>query len=85
MAYNDFDAIGCLDFLESRGIAVPHQIAVVGFDDSPDAIYHQLTSYNFGGDAIMHAIVEHIINPTVSPPGKNGLSFDGYIMERRTT
>lgn len=37
MAANDAMAVGVLDALEERGIAVPRCIAVTGFDDSEDA------------------------------------------------
>ncbi len=85
VAYNDLTAADCLDFLESHGIAVPRDIAVVGFDDSLTAIYHQLTSYNFGGDACMHAMIEHIVNPAATARLAQPVELDGYVMERRTT
>lgn len=85
VAYNDLTAADCLDFLESHGVAVPRDIAVAGFDDSLTAIYHQLTSYNFGGDACMHAMIEHIVNPTATARLAQPVELDGYVMERRTT
>ncbi|MGC4064201.1 MAG: substrate-binding domain-containing protein [Polyangiaceae bacterium] len=36
-AANDYMALGVMDLLRSRGIRVPHQIRVVGFDDAPSA------------------------------------------------
>jgi DNA-binding LacI/PurR family transcriptional regulator/serine phosphatase RsbU (regulator of sigma subunit) len=36
-AANDYMALGVMDVLRSRGVRVPHQIRVVGFDDAPTA------------------------------------------------
>jgi len=34
---NDFSALGALEVLRERDISVPHQVAVIGFDDSEEA------------------------------------------------
>jgi DNA-binding LacI/PurR family transcriptional regulator/serine phosphatase RsbU (regulator of sigma subunit) len=34
---NDFSTLGALEVLRERGISVPHQVAVVGFDDAEEA------------------------------------------------
>lgn len=39
VAFNDLVAMGLLSALESRGIGVPQQLSVVGFDDIPFAAY----------------------------------------------
>jgi DNA-binding LacI/PurR family transcriptional regulator len=85
VAYSDSDAADCLDFLECAGRRVPEDIAVVGFDDSLTAVYHQLTSYNFGGDAYMHAMIRHIIDPAATAALAQPVRFDGYVVERGTT
>jgi DNA-binding LacI/PurR family transcriptional regulator/serine phosphatase RsbU (regulator of sigma subunit) len=36
-AANDYMALGVMDVLRARGIRVPHQVRVVGFDDAPSA------------------------------------------------
>ncbi|HQE91217.1 MAG TPA: substrate-binding domain-containing protein [Anaerolineae bacterium] len=36
---NDNMAFGALEALQARGIAVPHEVAVVGFDDSAEGLY----------------------------------------------
>jgi LacI family transcriptional regulator len=38
-AYNDMMAIGCLRALYERGIRVPQDFSVIGFDDIPQAAY----------------------------------------------
>jgi DNA-binding LacI/PurR family transcriptional regulator len=37
--YNDMTAIGALSILKQRGVRVPHDISIVGFDDIPFAAY----------------------------------------------
>jgi sigma-B regulation protein RsbU (phosphoserine phosphatase) len=34
---NDFSTLGALEALRERGVSVPHQVAVVGFDDAEEA------------------------------------------------
>lgn len=84
VACSDSLAANCLDFLEWTGKRVPEDIAVVGFDDSPEAIYHQLTSYNFNGNAVMHAMVAHVVNPGAADGLAEPIRFGGYVVERGT-
>lgn len=39
-AYNDISAIGAIRALQERGLRVPHDVSVVGFDDIPGAAFH---------------------------------------------
>jgi LacI family transcriptional regulator len=39
-AYNDLSAIGAIRAFQERGMVVPHDVSVVGFDDIPGAAYH---------------------------------------------
>jgi DNA-binding LacI/PurR family transcriptional regulator len=38
-AFNDALALGALRALQSSGLRVPHDVAIVGFDDTQDARY----------------------------------------------
>ena len=40
-AFNDVTAIGAIQALNDAGLDVPRDVAVVGFDDIPGAMYHR--------------------------------------------
>jgi DNA-binding LacI/PurR family transcriptional regulator/DNA-binding transcriptional regulator YhcF (GntR family) len=84
---NDEIAIQALRFLQQRGIDVPGRISVIGFDDSPDAGRHELSSYNFNMPALVHLMLEYIVfNRTLSEPGrKKPFSVRGTVVERMTS
>jgi DNA-binding transcriptional regulator YhcF (GntR family) len=88
VGYNDHVALRALDYLRYRKRAVPRDIAVIGFDDSPEALSQKLTSYNFNSAAVMHAMLAHILDPR--PPhartrGGGPREIPGFITERATT
>jgi DNA-binding LacI/PurR family transcriptional regulator len=39
-AYNDISALGAIRAIQERGLRIPHDISVVGFDDIPWAAFH---------------------------------------------
>ena len=39
-AYNDISAIGAIRAIQERGLRVPQDISVLGFDDIPGAAFH---------------------------------------------
>ncbi len=87
VCYNDELALDCLDLVLQRGIDVPGALSVVGFDDSDEASRAGLTSYNFNGEAYVHAMVEHILNPgrgSVYRRTGDIVRFDGYVTPRGT-
>jgi DNA-binding LacI/PurR family transcriptional regulator/DNA-binding transcriptional regulator YhcF (GntR family) len=85
---NDSLAIECLRYLQRNGVAVPRKVSVVGFDDSPEAIAWQLSSYNFNGGAAIHRMVDFLLWPD-SPISRreNGpmVTVQGFVHERATT
>ena len=60
MASNDQSAIGAMDVFGREQLRVPHDVAVVGFDDQPSAAAHvpSLTSVAYPLKAAAHALLE---------------------------
>jgi DNA-binding LacI/PurR family transcriptional regulator len=88
VAANDRIALDCLDFLQSKGIRVPEDISVMGFDNGQLALVHGLTSCDFSGGAYVHAMVEYLLRPgrgSRPTAAKPSLEIDPFIVKRRTT
>jgi len=85
---NDEIAMEALSFLRTKNIRIPHDISVVGFDDSLDAHLEQLTSYNFNTNGIVHAMINHIVSPRRwhwTSSQKTAIEIEGHVVERLTT
>ncbi|MBD3240801.1 MAG: hypothetical protein GF331_09470, partial [Chitinivibrionales bacterium] len=81
---NDDVAIAVLDVLLARGLSVPDDCAVVGFDDSPMAEPAQLTSYSFNAPAVvLEALRYGQTCPERTGPCRE-LLVDGFVVRRRT-
>jgi len=65
LAHNDLIALGLLDRLRGRGIAVPDALSVVGFDDVPAASFVSpaLTTVAVPLDRLGHAAVDLLLDP----------------------
>ena len=84
---NDVTALLALEYLRTRRIAVPEKLSVIGFDNSPEALASNLTSYSFNPDRLAHAMVHHILFPgsSSSPRAVPRLTeVKGRIVERGT-
>ncbi|WP_029069020.1 LacI family DNA-binding transcriptional regulator [Jonesia quinghaiensis] len=89
-ALNDALALGALYALHTRGIAVPEQVKVIGFDDIDDARYSfpPLSTVDPGRDQIAHTAVDllqqRIDNPHVThQPQKIVTSYS--VVQRNST
>jgi hypothetical protein len=84
---DDNEALVGMRFLRERGIDVPGQISVIGFNNSMEALKHDLTSYYENSEALLRAAVNYVISPAAL--GRAGrrkvIAFDGYLVERGTT
>jgi DNA-binding LacI/PurR family transcriptional regulator len=60
---NDEFALACLALLWSKGVRVPGEIAVTGFDNTSEAYRHDLTSYSLNAEDAVRAMVRHVISP----------------------
>ena len=74
MCSNDMTAIGALRVLARRGISVPGEMSVIGFDDIhlAEFVYPPLTTVRMSRNLIARAAVEalrcHIETPNQEPP-----------------
>jgi DNA-binding LacI/PurR family transcriptional regulator/DNA-binding transcriptional regulator YhcF (GntR family) len=84
---NDNIALACLDYLKERGVKVPEEIAMVGFDDIYEAFDAGLTSYNFNLEAAVDAFLGAVLGRQLGRQAIPGapVEIEGYIVERRTT
>ncbi len=64
-AFNDLLALGALHVLGSRGIAIPEQVAVIGFDDIDEASFSTPTLSSVAPDtrALARAAIELLTEP----------------------
>ncbi len=80
---NDKIGLQALDYLRTNGVNVPHDIAVVGFDNTREALTTGLTSFDFNFPAIAHAMLDHIVTvPSGTHRGRRGREVDGMVIER---
>jgi DNA-binding LacI/PurR family transcriptional regulator len=85
---NDDMAAQALRFLTDRGIAVPEQISIVGFDDDiAHGFLNQLTTFNFNMQAGVPPMVDFILHPSSAARIGNGPSseIEGYLIERQSS
>ncbi len=79
-------ALAVLRLLAERDAAVPADISVMGFDNSPEAMVAGLTSYDFNVPALADALLRHVLDPLSTPAhGRGSVELPGYVVERVTT
>lgn len=84
---SDGVAIRALSWLQQQGVDVPGRVSVVGFDDSIEAFFEGLTSYNFNVPAVTRAMLNHVLSPA-RPVGLGqgrAVSARGYVNVRSST
>jgi DNA-binding transcriptional regulator YhcF (GntR family) len=84
VAANDHTACCANEFLQEHKEQNSQKIALIGFDDSHEALLRDITSYNFNVAAIARAMLDFICNPRkVQPKVKdNILEVNGVLIER---
>lgn len=85
---NDALALRCLSVLRQRGNAVPRRVSVMGFDDSLEASYEKLTSYNFNYSALTQAMLGNLTgSPAIRAlrTRRKPIEIDGFVTERSST
>jgi LacI family transcriptional regulator len=87
-AANDEMAFGAIDAINSRGLKVPHDISVIGFDDIPTAscVFPKLTTMHQPFDAIAAYAVREVVGMIagqVSGPAR--IAFPAKLTVRDST
>lgn len=84
---NDLMAAAALDYLRQRRVRVPEDLSVAGFDDSPEALGQGLTSYNYGMEAVVYAMLEHVLRyaPSRRRVGEVITEIAGKVLARSST
>ncbi len=81
---NDATAIECMTFLGDKRIRVPTDLSVVGFDNIIESYAHQLTTYDYNGNAAVRALLNHVLTPSRARPRRAPqiAEIKGMIVER---
>lgn len=83
VAASDLVARWCLHWLSARGIEVPRDLALAGFDDSREALRHDLTSVRFDAQAMARSMVRQILSPSLV--ARRTTRYDGAVIVRGST
>jgi DNA-binding LacI/PurR family transcriptional regulator/DNA-binding transcriptional regulator YhcF (GntR family) len=85
---SDSTALSALKFLHRRGIRIPHQISVTGFDNEPfEAAEQRLTTFDFNAQGFVQGILNFIVRPPKvrGPYRHTAIDVEGMVVERGTT
>jgi DNA-binding LacI/PurR family transcriptional regulator/DNA-binding transcriptional regulator YhcF (GntR family) len=87
VASNDDTALCAMKYLDRKGVRVPQDISVFGFDDTHEAFINNLTSYNFDIPAIAYGILAFILKPklTLEMTKESTIETRGVIVQRAST
>jgi len=83
VAASDWVALACLDWLGAKGLRVPEDVALAGFDDSREALRHGLTSVRFDAQMMARAMVRQVLSPQAG--GRRTLHYEGTVVARGST
>ncbi|MBD3420071.1 MAG: GntR family transcriptional regulator [Chitinivibrionales bacterium] len=83
---NDDVAVAAASYLRTKRIAVPDRIALIGFDDTLDAVRNKIASYNFNLSRVVNLLVQTLISNPISAgyAKSNALDIEGIIINRMT-
>lgn len=77
VAHNDLVALGILDRLRARGVRVPEEVSVVGFDDIPSSTHVSptLTTVSVPLRLLGRTAVDLLLDPHHTVPDAGGAAF----------
>jgi DNA-binding LacI/PurR family transcriptional regulator/DNA-binding transcriptional regulator YhcF (GntR family) len=83
---NDSVALAAMRFLRHSGLRVGAEVAVVGFDDTLEALREGLASYDFNLPALASALLDHVLGWRTRPGRDHGpvLEIPGSLVERES-
>jgi LacI family transcriptional regulator len=66
---NDYLALGAIRALNERGLRIPQDVSIVGFDDAPDSAYYipPLTTVKQDYDALGHQSIHYLVELIKDP------------------
>jgi len=88
VACNDRVASAALAFLQRRGRKIPHDLSIIGYDNSLLAMREHLTSYGHDTPALVLAALTHILGygtASPRPTSEPRITVDGTLAVRSTT
>lgn len=87
VAANDQTALGVLRALESRGVRVPQQVSVTGFDDMPESAYFSppLTTVRLDFDLLGRRSIARLLGALGVGPGLAGTENPSLVLLTRAS
>jgi LacI family transcriptional regulator len=82
IAANDVCALHALAWLQEKGVKLPGDVSLAGFDDTAEALRADLTSYRFASDSMARAMIRHILSPSTGP---RVMRHEGVVVSRGST
>lgn len=83
---DDRIALLAQSFLLKKKAAIPQEVSVIGFENTEEAIFAELSSYEFDVAGVAQAMIAFFLNPEFFKQHKAGaLNCDGFIVPRGTT
>ncbi len=78
---HDIAALLALDYLREKGLRVPDDISLVGFDNSFGGFSARITSFNFNLQGLAHSMLSHVLSVPL-PGGSHMQEIEGMVVER---
>ncbi|MBK9579052.1 MAG: substrate-binding domain-containing protein [Fibrobacteres bacterium] len=82
IAANDVCALQALSWLHDKGVKVPCDVSLAGFDDTSEALRADLTSYRFASDSMARAMIRQILSSSRKP---SVMRHEGVVVARGST